>query len=69
MFGMRESLPIDGTDVKLIVDGQPNEATEHEGDLIKWIYRISSKKSLENRLHCSRIYNGKANAWTRYIWN
>lgn len=35
MFGMRESLPIDGTDVKLIVDGQPNEATEHEGDLIK----------------------------------
>lgn len=32
MFEMRESLPIESTDVKLIVDGQPSDVTEHEGE-------------------------------------
>lgn len=37
VFEMRESLPIEDTDVKLIVDGQPNDVTEHEGEFIKEI--------------------------------
>lgn len=34
IFEMRESLPIEDTDIKLIVDGQHNEVvTEHVGEL------------------------------------
>lgn len=36
MFEMRKSLPIEDTDVKLIVDGVHNEViTEHVGKLLK----------------------------------
>lgn len=47
IFEMKESLPIEDTDVKLIVDGQHNEViTEHVGELM-------DKKLLDKRQNIS----------------